>query len=177
MGGTVRRHIGTFEVDAKISTHPQSEHEVLEEKAKRYGGLGVYRDSLRAQPYGCLAADSSVWRSAVPDMPAVSSGRTGEPLAVSPSLGATIRICGTRLVERASSTTGPGASCGCWSYRFCARLLDDTSVPTPRSERRSFRRSRPVTSGQENQSRRSPERPGWNCERLCRKGSLDWLWA
>ena len=48
---------GTFEVDAKNSTHPQSEHEVLEEKAKRYGGLGVYRDSLRVQPYGRPAAD------------------------------------------------------------------------------------------------------------------------
>ncbi|GMV42592.1 MAG: hypothetical protein AMXMBFR64_43080 [Myxococcales bacterium] len=43
---------GTFEQDAKNSTHTGDVLGVLRERAVQFGGLAVYRDGLRVQPYG-----------------------------------------------------------------------------------------------------------------------------
>lgn len=43
---------GTFEQEAKNSTHTGDVLVRLKERADRFGGLAVYRDGLRVQPYG-----------------------------------------------------------------------------------------------------------------------------
>lgn len=43
---------GTFEQEPKNSTHPADVIGRLKEQADRFGGLAVYRDGLRVQPYG-----------------------------------------------------------------------------------------------------------------------------
>jgi signal transduction histidine kinase len=44
--------IGTFEQVAANTTHSEQQFEHLQEQAKHYGGLAVYRDELRVMPYG-----------------------------------------------------------------------------------------------------------------------------
>ncbi len=48
---------GTFELEAKNSTFPADVIGHLKEQAERFGGLAVYRDGLRVQPYGRPEAD------------------------------------------------------------------------------------------------------------------------
>lgn len=49
--------IGTFEQVATSSTHGAQRHKDLAELVERYGGVRVYRDSLRVMPYGSAEAD------------------------------------------------------------------------------------------------------------------------
>ncbi len=48
---------GTFEQEAKNSTHTPDVIGRLKEQAERFSGLAVYRDGLRVQPYGRPEAD------------------------------------------------------------------------------------------------------------------------
>lgn len=49
--------IGTFEQDARRSTHDALRHKFLSEAADKFGGVMVYRDGLRVMPYGREDAD------------------------------------------------------------------------------------------------------------------------
>jgi signal transduction histidine kinase len=49
--------IGTFEQTLENSTHDEQTHTLLEQQAKKFSGLGVYRDGLRVMPYGRPDAD------------------------------------------------------------------------------------------------------------------------
>lgn len=49
--------IGTYEVDERRSTHSELEHANLMQQADRFGGVFIYRDSLRVMPYGRPDAD------------------------------------------------------------------------------------------------------------------------
>jgi hypothetical protein len=49
--------IGTFEQTLENSTHDEHSHALLEQKAEKFSGLGVYRDGLRVMPYGRPDAD------------------------------------------------------------------------------------------------------------------------
>lgn len=49
--------IGTFEQVAGSSTHNARRHKDLAAQVDRYGGVRVYRDSLRVMPYGSADAD------------------------------------------------------------------------------------------------------------------------
>jgi signal transduction histidine kinase len=49
--------IGTFEVDERRSTHDENQHAFIMQQAEKFGGVFVYRDSLRVMPYGRPDAD------------------------------------------------------------------------------------------------------------------------
>lgn len=49
--------IGTFEQTQANTGHSQAEFENLQEQARKYGGLAVYRDDLRVMPYGRSDSD------------------------------------------------------------------------------------------------------------------------
>lgn len=49
--------IGTFEQEARSSSHSARRHKELLERVQRYGGVRVYRDGLRVMPYGSIDAD------------------------------------------------------------------------------------------------------------------------
>jgi signal transduction histidine kinase len=55
--GSFKFCIGTFEQVPANSSYAASEFGVLQEKAKQYGGLAVYRDDLRVMPYGRSNSD------------------------------------------------------------------------------------------------------------------------
>ncbi len=49
--------VGTFELDAKNTTHSPQQLELLYQKADKFGGVLVFRDGLRVMPYGRPDAD------------------------------------------------------------------------------------------------------------------------
>jgi hypothetical protein len=49
--------IGTFEQDARRSTHSEQQLELLSQQTDKFGGLLVFRDGLRVMPYGRPDAD------------------------------------------------------------------------------------------------------------------------
>ena len=55
--GPFKFTIGTFEMDERRSTHNENQHALLVAKTEKFAGVSVYRDFLRAMPYGRPDAD------------------------------------------------------------------------------------------------------------------------